>query len=125
MYDESWIRLPFRRAAVAVLSVIVGGFLAVGAVGLVRYGIGYWRYRGFDPPRDPAYVTAPGTQVRLEIPSAALGGRREEVYVYLPPATRRAGSATPSSTCCTACPAGRSPSSRPSAWASSRTSSSR
>jgi enterochelin esterase family protein len=73
------------------VSAMLLGFVAVGGLGLARYGLGYWRYRGFAPPHDPAYVSVPGTQVRLELPSPALGGRRQEVYVYLPPGYATSG----------------------------------
>ncbi len=60
-------------------------FLAGGAGGLVRYLHGYWLYRGFPPPVDPAFVKAQGTTQRIAVASAAVGGRRQEVLVYLPP----------------------------------------
>jgi pimeloyl-ACP methyl ester carboxylesterase len=59
--------------------------LPVGFVGVDRYARNYWLYRGFPPPRDPAYVTQAGTQEHLHVVSAALGGRAQDVYVYLPP----------------------------------------
>jgi enterochelin esterase-like enzyme len=70
-------------AAVAALAGVA--FVAVGFVGVERYGKNYWLYRGFPPPRDPAYVTVPGTRVELSVRSPALGGRSQQVYVYLPP----------------------------------------
>jgi enterochelin esterase-like enzyme len=70
----------------AVLTVVAGGaFLAVGFVGVDRYGRNYWLYRGFPPPHDPAYVRVPGSIEHIKVPSAALGGRNQDVYVYLPP----------------------------------------
>ena len=60
-------------------------FFAVGFIGVDRYAQNYWLYRGFSPPRDPAYVTQAGTQEHLQVVSAALGGRAQDVYVYLPP----------------------------------------
>jgi len=60
-------------------------FLAVGLVGAYRYVDNYWLYRGFAPPHDPAYVHERGTAVRTYVASAALGGRRQPVDVYLPP----------------------------------------
>jgi enterochelin esterase-like enzyme len=60
-------------------------FLAIGAAGLYRYVENYWIYRGFAPPQDPAYVTEHGTTQRIYLASAALGGRRQPVDVYLPP----------------------------------------
>jgi enterochelin esterase-like enzyme len=64
---------------------LAGVFVAVGFVGVERYGRNYWLYRGFPPPSDPAYVTQEGTKLELEVRSPALGGRRQQVYVYLPP----------------------------------------
>ena len=65
--------------------VVIGAFLAVGFVGVDRYGRNYWLYRGFPPPHDPAYVTAKGTVEHIKVTSPALGGRSQDVYVYLPP----------------------------------------
>jgi enterochelin esterase-like enzyme len=72
-----------RLAGLALL-----GFLAVGLLGVYRYLDNYWLYRGFAPPRDPAYVKARGTSVRFYLASAALGGRRQPVDMYLPPGYR-------------------------------------
>jgi enterochelin esterase-like enzyme len=75
-----------RRLAVPVLATgLLALFLTVGAIGLVRYLRGYWLYRGFPPPADPAFVTAKGTAERISVVSPALGGRSQEVLVYLPP----------------------------------------
>jgi len=71
----------WARAAV----VAAAAFLAVGGVGLYRYVDNYWLYRGFAPPHDAAFVKTHGTTARLYVPSAALGGRRQPVDVYLPP----------------------------------------
>jgi enterochelin esterase-like enzyme len=65
--------------------LVVGAFLAVGFVGVDRYGRNYWLYRGFPPPHDPAYVTQKGTVQHIKVTSPALGGRSQDVYVYLPP----------------------------------------
>jgi enterochelin esterase-like enzyme len=62
----------------------LAAFLAVGLAGARGYLENFLQFRGFAPPRDPAFVTEPGTVQRLELPSAALGGRKQEVYVYLP-----------------------------------------
>jgi enterochelin esterase-like enzyme len=59
--------------------------VALGALGVYRYLDNFWLYRGFAPPHDPAFVTARGTVQRLYVASAALGGRRQPVDVYLPP----------------------------------------
>lgn len=58
---------------------------ALGLVGAYRYVNAYWLYRGFAPPHDAAYVRVHGTVSRFYLPSAALGGRRQPVDVYLPP----------------------------------------
>ena len=76
------VPLPGRAALIAAA---VTAFLAVGIVGAYRYVDNYWAYRGFAKPHDPAYVTARGTTLRLTVASAALGGRRQSVDVYLPP----------------------------------------
>jgi enterochelin esterase-like enzyme len=79
---EATGRLRFPAIGAAALLV---AFLAVGAMGVLRYGTSYWLYRGFSPPRDPPWVTQHGTQQRIAVTSPALGGRRQPVYVYLPP----------------------------------------
>jgi len=73
------------RALVLGATALAAAFLAVGFVGVQRYGNNYWLYRGFPPPSDPAYVTQPGAEQRIAVTSPALGGRNQEVYVYLPP----------------------------------------
>ena len=60
-------------------------FVAGGAVGVYRYGWNYWLYRGFPPPKDPAFVTTAGTTQEISVSSPALGGRNQQVVVYLPP----------------------------------------
>jgi enterochelin esterase-like enzyme len=75
-----------RRHVVALGAVALAcAFVAVGFVGVDRYARNYWLYRGFPPPHDPAYVTQAGTQEHIQVTSAALGGRSQDVYVYLPP----------------------------------------
>lgn len=75
-----------RTRWLALAAVAAGSaFLAVGFVGVDRYGRNYWLYRGFPPPRDPAFVKQPGTVQHIKVASAALGGRQQDVYVYLPP----------------------------------------
>lgn len=73
-----------RSVAVAT-ALALATFLTVGAVGVERYGMNYWLYRGFAPPHDAAYVTSHGTQQTITVTSAALGGLRQPVVVYLPP----------------------------------------
>lgn len=63
----------------------LAGLVAIGLVGAYRYADNYWLYRGFAPPHDAAYVKARGTSTRIYVASAALGGRRQPVDVYLPP----------------------------------------
>jgi enterochelin esterase-like enzyme len=75
----------FRGTAAFVGCLLVGAFLAVGFVGVDRYGRNYWLYRGFPPPHDPAYVKQKGTVEHIQVASPALGGRSQDVYVYLPP----------------------------------------
>ena len=77
-------RSAARRFAL-VAAALVGVFIAVGFVGVNRYGKNYWLYRGFPPPHDPAYVTQKGSTQQFKVVSAALGGRSQPVYVYLPP----------------------------------------
>jgi enterochelin esterase-like enzyme len=69
-------------AAVAALATL---FVAVGSIGVYRYLDNYWLYRGFPPPRDPAFVLQRGTVQSFRLASPALGGRRQQVVVYLPP----------------------------------------
>jgi enterochelin esterase-like enzyme len=68
-----------------VAIAVLGAFLAVGFVGVDRYGTNYWLYRGFPPPHDPAYVRVQGSVKQIKVASPALGGRSQSVYVYLPP----------------------------------------
>jgi len=78
---ESFATPAWVAASVAGLILFLGG----GALGAYRYLWNYWTYRGFAPTHDPAYVAHPGTEVTLHVASPALGGRRQEVVVYLPP----------------------------------------
>jgi enterochelin esterase-like enzyme len=77
--------LRSKPLALSMLAAGVVLFAAVGALGALRYARGYWLYRGFPPPRDPSFVTQTGTAERISVASPALGGRQQEVYVYLPP----------------------------------------
>jgi len=83
---------PFRvsgrlvaRALVVCVTAVTAAFLTVGFVGVERYGRNYWLYRGFPPPPDPVYVKQRGLEQRISVTSPALGGRTQQVYVYLPP----------------------------------------
>jgi len=73
---------PRLHHAVAAAGLAV--FLSVGLLAARGYVDNFLTYRGFDPPHDPSFVTQPGTLERVEVPAPALGGRRQEVYVYLP-----------------------------------------
>jgi enterochelin esterase-like enzyme len=68
-----------------LLGAALLAFVAIGAVGVYRYLDNYWVYRGFAPPHDAPFVHVRGTAVRMYVTSAALGGRRQPVDVYLPP----------------------------------------
>jgi len=81
----SWTGRRASRLILAGLLALAGVFVAVGFVGVEHYGRNYWLYRGFPPPSDPAYVTQQGTREELQVSSPALGGRSQQVYVYLPP----------------------------------------
>ena len=72
--------LPTYAAGLAALAA----FLLVGLLGARSYIDNFLTYRGFAPPKEPAFVTEPGTLQRIVVPSPALGGRRQEAYVYLP-----------------------------------------
>jgi hypothetical protein len=41
------------RALFLGVTAVAAAFLAVGFVGVERYGRNYWLYRGFPPPTDP------------------------------------------------------------------------
>lgn len=76
-------KIPTVPAYAAGLAALAA-FLAVGLTGTRSYLDNFLQYRGFAPPQEPAYVKRPGTLQRILVPSAALGGRRQEAYVYLP-----------------------------------------
>src|SRR5213592_2098330 len=76
-----WPHAVRAGAALAALAA----FLSVGFVGVYRYVDAYWLYRGFARPHDPSFVRSHGRAIRIEVESAALGGRRQPVDVYLPP----------------------------------------
>jgi enterochelin esterase-like enzyme len=68
-----------------LVGLALAAFVAAGLIGAYRYVDNYWLYRGFAAPSDPAYVHQRGTTQRFYVTSAALGGRRQPVDVYLPP----------------------------------------
>lgn len=65
--------------------------LALGCFGLVRYLDNFWLYRGYAPPVDPGYIKTRGHTELIRVKSAALGGRAQHVYVYLPPGYQTKG----------------------------------
>jgi enterochelin esterase-like enzyme len=74
-------RLALWAAVAATTIVAVSG----GLIGTYRYLDNYWLYRGFAPPKDPAFVSSKGRLAHFDVRSTALGGRRQSVDVYLPP----------------------------------------
>jgi enterochelin esterase-like enzyme len=74
---------PTRPSALRLAVPALVVFVAVGLLYAYRYADNFWVYRGFDPPRDPPWA-ARGTTQRFYLASAALGGRRQPVDVYLP-----------------------------------------
>lgn len=78
------MRLGRFYAPAAAVAAALAAFLVVGLYGANAYLDNFLNYRGFAPPREPSFVTQPGTVQRLLIASPALGGRSQEAYVYLP-----------------------------------------
>jgi enterochelin esterase-like enzyme len=74
-----------RLALWAVSAAVTIVAVSAGLIGTYHYLDNYWLYRGFAPPKDPAFVSSKGRLVRFEVRSPALGGRRQPVDVYLPP----------------------------------------
>jgi enterochelin esterase-like enzyme len=77
-------RLGRSAPASAALVAALAAFLALGLLGARSYVDNFVQFRGFPPPSEPGFVTQPGTLQRLLVRSPALGGRQQEVYVYLP-----------------------------------------
>ena len=81
-------RVASRRGRALAWAVVLGASAAVLGVGLIgsyRYVDNFWLYRGYAPPRDPAWVKERGTAQTIEVRSAAIGGRSQQVIVFLPP----------------------------------------
>ena len=79
---------PRSTAGIAVRVAAAGGialFAVIGLLGVVRYLDNFLLYRGYPPPRDPAFVAERGTATSFTFASRALGGHRQYVDVYLPP----------------------------------------
>lgn len=74
----------FPAPAAAAAAVALAAFLVVGLSGVRGYVDNFLQYRGFPPPVEPSFVRQPGTLQRLLVQSPALGGRKQEAYVYLP-----------------------------------------
>jgi enterochelin esterase-like enzyme len=74
-----------RGLVAAVLVTVLAAFVSVGMVGTYRYARAYWLYRGFSAPEEPSFVKRQGTIQDITVASPALGGRAQQVYVYLPP----------------------------------------
>jgi S-formylglutathione hydrolase FrmB len=72
------------RLATAVAGAALAAFLGFGLLAAHGYVWNFLNYRGFDPPRDPAFVSQPGTLDRVQVPAPSLGGRLQEAYIYLP-----------------------------------------
>ena len=66
---------PDRRLLLPAAAAAVLLFLVVGGLGLYRYLDSYWLYRGFPPPKDPAFVKQQGTTQTIHVTSAAIGQR--------------------------------------------------
>jgi len=79
----SHVSAPPRRLRLLPLTAVA--LVGAGMLGLYRYVDNFWVYRGYAPPVDAAYVGTKGTQQQILVRSAALGGRRQQVVVYLPP----------------------------------------
>jgi enterochelin esterase-like enzyme len=80
-------KAPFPKWSqrLAVLCAVVVVFPVVGGIGLYRYLDNFWLYRGFAAPKDAAWVKVHGHQEWIQVVSPALGGRSQQVLVYLPP----------------------------------------
>jgi enterochelin esterase-like enzyme len=74
-----------RRLGWSVALLATATALAAGLVGVYRYLDNFWLYRGYAPPHDPAWVTERGTAQTIAVRSPAIGGRSQQVIVYLPP----------------------------------------
>jgi len=68
-----------------VAVVATAAALTAGLAGVYRYLDNFWLYRGYPPPRDPAWVRERGTVQTIAVSSPAIGGRSQQVIVFLPP----------------------------------------
>jgi enterochelin esterase-like enzyme len=69
----------------SVALVATAAALTAGLAGVYRYLDNFWLYRGYAPPRDPAWVKQRGTVQTIAVSSPAIGGRSQQVIVFLPP----------------------------------------
>ena len=85
LYPHGRVAMPGRLKPWALVFPFLAVFVVLGGIGVYRYVDNYWLYRGFAPPRDAAWVTQHGRQESIQVVSPALGGRSQQVVVYLPP----------------------------------------
>ncbi|TMM03700.1 MAG: hypothetical protein E6G02_09370 [Actinobacteria bacterium] len=74
-----------RTLGWSVAVVATAAALTAGLAGVYRYLDNFWLYRGYPPPRDPAWVRERGTVQTIAVSSPAIGGRSQQVIVFLPP----------------------------------------
>jgi len=84
-HPHGGLAAPRRLKRWAIVLPLVLAFATAGGIGVYRYVDNYWLYRGFAPPKDAAWVKQRGRQESISVVSPALGGRAQEVLVYLPP----------------------------------------
>jgi enterochelin esterase-like enzyme len=85
---------------VGVLVLLASAFVTGGGIGVDRYVETFWLYRGYAAPARPRVIVVgtgslrrrvavvAGTVERIVVDSSALGHRRVDVLVYLPPRYR-------------------------------------
>jgi enterochelin esterase-like enzyme len=86
--EGAYLKRPIRGSRFAGIGAVAfagAAFVLVGLRGAALYVDNFWLYRGFAPPSDPSFVRTRGTVERFYVTSAAIGGRRQPVDVYLPP----------------------------------------
>jgi enterochelin esterase-like enzyme len=74
-----------RTLGWSVALVATAAALTAGLAGVYRYLDNFWLYRGYPPPRDPAWVKEHGAVQTIAVSSPAIGGRSQQVIVFLPP----------------------------------------
>jgi enterochelin esterase-like enzyme len=79
------VRLVRGPTGAVAGALLVAAFVIVGGLGVYRYGENFWLYRAFAPPAEATFVRVPGVEQQITVASPALGGRRQQVVVYLPP----------------------------------------